>query len=131
MLSLVASRSTCRRRAVAAIITDHKGMVLSTGYNGVPRGIAHCLVNPCPGVSDRPGDSSRCEAVHAEVNSIVQCADLSRATIMYVSCTPCFSCAKMILNTPIKVVRCVEAYADRSGIEMLSRGGIQVFVGRG
>src|SRR4051812_34169703 len=104
MLHLVASRSTCMRREVGAIITDAEGRVLSTGYNGVPRGFPHCLDHPCLGANDLKGDTARCEAVHAEANAILQCPDLQRACIMYVSVTPCFECAKLILNTPIRNV---------------------------
>ena len=108
MLPLVAARSTCIRREVAAIITDKDGHVLSTGYNGVPSGIPHCIEESCAGAVGAKGDSSLCEAVHAEINALIQCRDLHRATTMYCSCTPCFACAKAILNTPINGIYCIE-----------------------
>ena len=128
MLPLVASRATCIRRMVAAIITDKNGHVLSTGYNGVPSGITHCYLSPCPGAKQVSGDSSLCEAVHAEQNAIIQCADITRAHTMYCSCTPCFICAKMILNTPIQVIYAREKYPDDRALEILTRRHVLVFV---
>jgi dCMP deaminase len=129
MLELVASRSTCLRRAVAAIITDSSGHVLSTGYNGVPKNFDHCEIdNPCLGAHDPPGDTSNCMAVHAEINAIMQCADLERAQIMYCSCLPCFTCAKAIANTNIAVVICKHDYADRRGFDVLMDAGLTIEV---
>lgn len=128
MLPLVASRSTCIRRMVAAIITDRDGHVLSTGYNGVPSGIEHCYIKPCPGAEQASGNTSLCEAVHAEQNAIIQCRDLRNATTMYCSCTPCFVCAKMILNTPIQSIYCLESYPDKKALEILLRRKISIYV---
>jgi len=116
MLELVAARSTCIRRTVGAIITDADGIVLATGYNGTPRGFTHCIDRICKGGQDAAGDTSRCMAVHAEQNAIIQCTDLRRAHTIYVSCSPCFVCAKMIANTSIKRVVCVTEYPDRHDV---------------
>lgn len=147
MLQLVASRSTCLRRSVAAILTDEEGHILSTGYNGVPRGILHCgetapggMIVPdsyagcephmvritCLGAKDPSGDTRRCLAVHAEQNALLQCTDLERAHTLYVSCTPCFVCAKMIANTKIRTVVCAEPYADKDGMRILEACGVAV-----
>lgn len=127
-LAIAASRSTCARRAVAAIITDSKGRVLSTGYNGVAPGQPHCINVPCPGASDEPGNNRRCEAIHAEVNAITDLrGNFERASRLYCSCTPCFDCCKLILATAIKRVVVIEEYADRSGLDLLHRGGVKVY----
>lgn len=122
LLDNLASRSTCARRRVAAIITDVRGRVLSMGYNGVPRGVTHCTDSPCDGVSDPPGNSSRCLAVHAETNALLQCRDLESACVIYCSCMPCFGCAKMILNTNIRRVVAKEKYAESEGGKLLAWG---------
>lgn len=127
ILKLVAARSTCARRAVGAIITDERHKILATGYNGVPSGRPHCTDIPCPGFADQPGDNRRCAAIHAEVNAILQCHALELAHTLYVSCTPCHSCAKMICNTPIKRIVCLEQYPD-VGEETLRDSGIDVLV---
>lgn len=125
---LVSSRSTCYRRAVGAIITDERHRVLSMGYNGVPSSFPHCrdsVQDRCPGALDGSGDNTRCEAVHAEVNAVLQCTRLDLARILYVSCAPCFSCAKMLANTPITSVICLEPYVDQ-GAALLGRAGISI-----
>jgi dCMP deaminase len=129
MLELVAARGTCPRRQVGAIIANGAGQVISTGYNGPPRGHDHCIDVPCPGVEQRSGDSSRCEAVHAEQNAILQAGGrLIEAYTLYVSCTPCFTCAKMIANTPIRRIVVLEPYADPRGEAILTRSGIELIV---
>lgn len=119
MLRLVASRSTCARRKVGAIIVSKDNHVLATGYNGVPRGFDHCIDTPCPGAEDESGNSERCLAVHAEINALLQCQDITKADKMYTSVMPCFACAKAIVNTTIKEIVCVEAYPDTRGAQLL------------
>ena len=123
MLKLVAARSTCIRRAVGAIITDAYGHILSTGYNGVPQNFDHCHDNPCAGAKDLPGNTAHCMAVHAEQNALLQCSNLSLASVMYVSCTPCFVCAKLIANTGISYIVCEADYADTRGRDVLIEAG--------
>lgn len=128
LLKHVAGRSTCGRRAVGCIITDEKGHILSTGYNGVPSGFPHCIEEACNGRFDPPGDSSRCLAVHAEQNALLQCSRLDLAHTLYSTCTPCFVCAKMIANTSIQRIVCVQAYADTSGTELLISKGVKIIL---
>jgi dCMP deaminase len=122
MLATVAGRSTCARRAVGAIITDVRGHVLAMGFNGTPSGFDHCVAGErtCEGFNDPKGDTRRCLAIHAEQNSLLQCSRLDLAHTIYTSCTPCFTCAKLILNTPIARVIAAEPYAgDNLGHELL------------
>jgi len=126
MLRLVASRSTCSRRKVGAIITDNKGHVLSMGYNGVVSGATHCTDEPCAGALDKSGDSSRCQAVHAEMNAVLQCRAPERAAVIYTSTFPCFTCAKVIVNVGITRVVFEEDYPDTLGKELLWNRGISV-----
>ena len=128
ILKVVAARSTCVRRAVGAILVDERYKVLSTGYNGVPSGFSHCIDVPCLGARDTPGDSSRCMAIHAEVNVIVQCARLDLARILYVSCTPCFTCAKMLCNTPVRRIVSAEEYSESDGLNVLRQAGIELSI---
>jgi dCMP deaminase len=128
MVELVGTRSTCRRRQVGAIITDLKGVVLAMGYNGVPRGIQHCIDVPCPGANDQSGNTSRCRAVHAEQNALLQCENLNRAYCIYVDCTPCFVCAKLIAQTPIRRIVARTRYNDEEGIQILVAKKMEVWV---
>ena len=62
----VATRATCPRASVGAVLTrEHR--ILTTGYNGAPRGVAHCLEVGCMIV-----DGHCLRATHAEANAIVQ-----------------------------------------------------------
>ena len=128
ILPLVAQRSTCARRSVGCIITNKEGHVLSTGYNGVPKNFDHCIDVPCSGASDRPGDTSKCMAIHAEQNALLQCSDKDAMYTMYCTCTPCFVCAKMISNTNIEVIYCLESYADMSGVDVLIEAGKVLYI---
>ena len=128
MLKVFATRSTCARRQVAAIAVNAYGCVLSTGYNGTPHGHAHCTEEPCEGALDPSGDTSRCHAVHAEANALLQCRDVQDIHTIYCSCTPCFQCAKMIANTGTIRVVVNERYSDPRGLRILHDSNIKVDV---
>ena len=127
----VATRSTCLRRYVGAIIVKDK-RILSTGYNGAPRGLPHCNEIGC--LREKLGIPSGqrqeiCRGLHAEQNSIVQAA-LHGVTIQggQIFCThqPCVTCAKMIINAGIVKVVCAEEYPDELGRSMLAEAGIEL-----
>jgi len=132
MLALVATRGTCPRRRVAAILTDAEGRVLATGYNGPPPGYPHCIDDPCPGARDAAGDTSRCVAIHAEQNAIVQAGlggNLARARHLYTSASPCFSCCKLLCALPaLWEIYALDLYPDAAGLDLLRRRRIKLFV---
>jgi dCMP deaminase len=122
-----ATRSTCPRKSVGAVIVRDK-TVLSTGYNGSLRGAPHCTEVGCLMENDH------CiRTVHAEANALVQAAHngvrLEGAEI-YVTASPCFNCFKLIVNAGIRRVCYGEFYrddkvlrfADELGIEMVHLG---------
>ncbi len=103
---VVARRANCRRRRVAAVIVLDRRIV-STGYNGTPRGIRNCSEGGCPRCAgdapsgERLGD---CICAHAEENAIVQAAYHGicvRGGTLYCTISPCLLCAKMIINAGI------------------------------
>jgi dCMP deaminase len=107
---VVATRSNCCRRQVAAIIVkDHR--IISTGYNGTPRGLKNCFEGGCPRCNCASVESGQklteCICCHAEENSIVQAAyhgiSIKDATL-YTTFSPCLLCAKMIINSGIKEI---------------------------
>lgn len=112
MAALVATRSTCVRRAVGCVLVDSLGRVLSTGYNGVPKDFAHCNEgNLCEGASAPSGTGlDLCSAIHAEQNAIMFCPDVSRIHICYLTVTPCVSCLKLLLNTDCEHIIALEEY---------------------
>ena len=112
---VVARRSNCSRRQVAAIIVKDR-RIISTGYNGTPRGVRNCFEGGCPRCAgDAPsGDAlGECICSHAEENAITQAAyhgiAVNRAVI-YCTLGPCLLCAKMIINAGIREVIYEDAY---------------------
>ncbi|BBB33101.1 dCMP deaminase [Thermotomaculum hydrothermale] len=126
----VARRSTCTRRQVGAVIVKDKH-ILATGYNGAPKGIAHCLDTGC--LRDKLGIPSGtrheiCMASHAEQNAIIQAAYHGIAikdAVIYCTTHPCSICAKMIINAGIKKIYYVEGYPDELGKKLLDEAGIE------
>jgi dCMP deaminase len=129
---LTSERSTCLRRKVGAVIVRDK-QVIATGYNGAPKGIAHC---------DEKGGCLReklcvpsgerhelCRALHAEQNAIIQAAtsgqSIEGATI-YITHQPCVICAKMIINAGIRKIVVNEGYPDEFAVEILDEAGLKI-----
>lgn len=114
-----ARRSTCVRRGVAAVLLNDKGHILATGYNGVPAGMPHCNhLEPdgtrphiCPGGCSASGANlDGCYAIHAEQNALLQCKDVHDIDTCVVSCAPCITCAKLLLNTSCRRIVFLEDY---------------------
>jgi len=127
---LVAERSTCTRRRVGAIIVKDK-RIISTGYNGAPRGLKHCLEVGC--LREQMGIPSGerqelCRGAHAEQNAIIQAAasgvSMGGAT-MYCTTAPCSTCAKMIINAGIRRLVLGERYPDALGETLVGEAGIE------
>lgn len=107
--AVVATRSSCSRRQVGAVIAKDNHL-LATGYNGTPSGIKNCNEGGCPRCAgNAPSGTSlnECICSHAEENAIVQAArhgvTIEGGTI-YCTISPCIHCAKMIINAGLKKV---------------------------
>ena len=132
MAHLAKSRSTCIRRSVGAIIVKDK-RVLTTGYNGAPKGLKHCTeIGTCLREELGIPEGERHElsrGVHAEQNAIIQAAvfgvSIKGATI-YVTHHPCSVCAKMLINADIKEIVYESGYPDELAKEILKESGIIV-----
>lgn len=106
---VISERSNCSRRHVAAVVVKDNH-ILSSGYNGTPHGVKNCFDGGCPrcaGTTKSGTHLEECLCVHAEQNAICQAAlyghALKDATI-YVTISPCLTCAKLIINAGIKEV---------------------------
>jgi dCMP deaminase len=106
---VVARRGNCSRRQVAAVIVKDS-RIISTGYNGTPRGVRNCFEGGCARCSgDAPSGHGldECICCHAEENAITQAAYYGTAVkdaSIYVTLSPCLTCAKMIVNAGIREV---------------------------
>jgi len=127
LLDAIAQRSTCIRRKAAAVAFDKYGRIAGIGYNGVPRHFPHCIDTPCEGANDPPGDTSRCMAIHAEVNCVMNSKSPEDITTMACSALPCFNCALVLANLPnLGKVYYKDDYADKRGARILNQAGIRL-----
>ena len=119
----VATRSTCDRKHVGAIIARDK-TILSTGYNGSIRGMPHC---------DEVGhmmENEHCVAtIHAEANAVLQAAKngvmIDKAEV-YITASPCWPCFKMMANAGIKKIYYGEFYRDERIFDVAKKLGIEL-----
>ena len=129
--NLVAERSTCTRRAVGAVLVKEK-RILSTGYNGAPTGLKHCLEVGC--LREKLGVVSGqmhelCRGIHAEQNAIIQAAYHGvsvNGAVIYCTNQPCSICARMIINAGIQKIYYQSGYADSLAKELLGEAGIEL-----
>lgn len=122
MARLVSSRATCLRRAVGCVLVNDLGHVLATGYNGVPRGHAHCNepcdqngkivhIHACEGAKAASGTKlDSCHALHAEWNALLQCSDVQKIVTAYTTTQPCITCTKLFLNTSCERIIFADPY---------------------
>lgn len=129
--SVVAKRSTCLRNKVGAVIVRDK-RILSTGYNGAPSNMEHCLDIGCIRQKNNIASGTmheKCRAVHAEQNAIIQAAlhgvSIAGATV-YCTHQPCILCAKMIINSNIKRVVFSTKYPDNDTPEFFRAAGVEM-----
>jgi len=130
---LVATRSTCLRRKVGAIIVKDRRM-LATGYNGAPSMITHCDEAGCIRVRLNIPSGERhelCRGLHAEQNAFLQAALYGtslKGASLYSTTQPCIICAKMIINAGIKEIVIRGDYPDKMAKEFLREAKVKVRV---
>ena len=118
-----ATRSTCPRKAVGAVIVRDRA-ILATGYNGSLRGLEHCTEIGCL------MENEHCvRTVHAEANAILQAArhgvGIDGADI-YVTASPCWNCFKLIANSGIRRILYGEFYRDERIHDFAEQAGIEL-----
>lgn len=125
MAEIWATNSYAVRHKVGALIVkdDH---IISDGYNGMPKGYDNCCEHEENGqlVTNK-------EVLHAEANAILKLAKFGvengcAGATLYVTLSPCFDCAKLIIQSGIKRVVYRENYRNLEGIEFLKKSGIEV-----
>ena len=141
----LAKRGTCIRKQVGCVLIDELGQILSTGYNGVARGLPHCneevsepiiyknvelekkVIHPhkCAGADHDSGQGlDICEAIHAEQNALLQCADVQKIHTAYVTVSPCRHCMKLFMNTSAKRIVFLSEYSQSSK-DLAQKAGIE------
>lgn len=133
---LVATRSTCLRRQVGALLVKDRN-ILATGYNGVPSGIRHCEEVGCLREQLKVPSGERhelCRGLHAEQNAIIQAARHGiniQGAKLYCTDSPCSICSKMLINAGIEQIVYGRGYADDLAREMLAEAGIETLLFNG
>lgn len=121
----VATRATCDRKNIGAVIVRDK-TILSTGYNGSIRGLAHC--DDVGHLMDEPGNHC-VRTVHAESNAIAQAAKngvtVENAEI-YITASPCWTCFKLLANAGITKILYGEFYRDDRIFDAAQSAGIEL-----
>lgn len=148
-----AQRSTCCRRKVGAVLLNHAGHVLATGYNGVAAGLPHCnelgvkqtgrqffgqqqaiakldpadpksYPHACSGAFSPSGTNlDGCEAIHAEQNALLQCKDVREIHTCFCTASPCITCTKLLLNTGCLRIAFLEEYPHPAAGDLWRRAG--------
>lgn len=132
---VVASRSTCLRRRVGALLVLDK-RILATGYNGAPAGLSHCADTGClrERMNIPAGERHElCRGLHAEQNAIIQAAVHGVAiegASLYCTHFPCVVCAKMLINAKIRQIFVAESYPDELSRELLHEAGVSLIFDR-
>ena len=129
---IVALRSNCMKRKVAAVVVKDR-RIISTGYNGTPRGVPNCNEGGCPrcnSLADSGTSLDECFCSHAEENAIVQAAyhgiSVKGATL-YSTCSPCLICTKIIINAGIvRVVFNMDYALNKKANELLVTAGVKL-----
>lgn len=128
--SVVASRSTCLRRKVGAVLVRDR-QILSTGYNGAPRNTTHCDEAGClrETLKIPPGERHEiCRGSHAEINAIAQAAAAGTATQgcwLYCTHEPCVYCTKALINAGCERVVFIDPYPDDFARKILKESGVE------
>jgi len=128
----VATRSNCIKRKVAAVLVRDK-QIISTGYNGTPRGTRNCNEGGCPrcnSFSESGKNLEDCFCSHGEENAIVQAAYNGISTkgcTIYTTFSPCLYCTRMIINAGIVEVVYNEKYPiSENSMKLLKEAGVKV-----
>lgn len=129
---VVSLRSNCIKRKVAAVVVLDR-RIISTGYNGTPRGTKNCNEGGCPRCNHFGPSGEKledCLCSHAEENAIVQAAYHGvsiKGSTLYSTYSPCLTCTKMIINSGILEVVYNKAYTiEEVPLKLLKEAGVMV-----
>lgn len=131
MAHVVAKRSTCVRRKVGAILVKEKH-ILSTGYNGAPKGLRHCSETGCIRDDQNIPSGERhelCRGLHAEQNAIIQAAVFGvsiKGSVLYCTNTPCVVCVKMLINAGVGEIIYAGDYPDDLAKRMMEESKLKI-----
>lgn len=121
---LTAELSHAKRKKVGAVLAKDNRIV-SIGYNGQPAG----WDNSCEDVLPDGSLVTKPTVIHAEANALFWCAKseiITEGATMYLTLSPCATCALGLIQSGIKRVVYFEEYRNKNGIDVLKKSGIKV-----
>lgn len=130
MAELAATRASCLRRKVGAVLVKNK-KILATGYNGAPKKISHCEVSGCLRTAMEIPSGQRheiCRGVHAEQNLVAQAAFhgvKTEGATVYCTHQPCIICTKILINAGIEKIYFKNPYSDKFAQKLLKESQIE------
>jgi len=117
-------QSTCIKAHVGAVLAK-EGRIITTGFNGAPKGLPHCDEVGC----DLDNNGACIRTVHAEANVVAFAAKYGIPTAgatLYTTIAPCYACAKLLVNAGVTRVVYLKEYRIKAGLELLAHGGVSV-----
>jgi len=131
LASLAAQRSNCMKRRVGCVLVREK-RVISTGYNGTPRGLKNCGEGGCPRCNE--GQSSgvglgTCLCIHAEENALLEAGRerIREGAILYCDTCPCLTCSIKIAQVGISEVVYSQSYSmDGETAAVFKEAGVRL-----
>ncbi|RFU78441.1 dcmp deaminase [Trichoderma arundinaceum] len=132
LASLAAQRSNCMKRRVGCVLVGRERRVISTGYNGTPRGLRNCAEGGCPRCNE--GNSSgvglaTCLCIHAEENALLEAGRerIREGSVLYCDTCPCLTCSIKICQVGIAEVVYAHGYSmDTEAAEVFRQAGVKL-----
>lgn len=132
LASLAAQRSNCMKRRVGCVLVGRERRVISTGYNGTPRGLRNCAEGGCPRCNDGNNSGvglSTCLCIHAEENALLEAGRerIRDGAVLYCDTCPCLTCSIKICQVGISEVVYAHGYSmDNETAEVFRQAGVKL-----
>ncbi|KAI9060556.1 hypothetical protein FKP32DRAFT_1613547 [Trametes sanguinea] len=124
LASLASQRSNCMKRRVGAILVRN-ARVVSTGYNGTPRGLKNCNEGGCTRCNTASETPDECLCLHAEENALLEAGRVGEGAILYCNTCPCLKCTIKIIQSGIKeVVYNLSYKVDDASAALFTEAGV-------
>lgn len=130
--SLAAQRSNCMKRAVGCVLVGPSKRVISTGYNGTPRGVRNCSEGGCSRCNSGEGSGvslATCLCLHAEENALLEAGRerIREGSTLYCNTCPCLTCSIKIVQVGISEVVYSQGYSmDGDTAEIFRSAGVKL-----
>ncbi|KAK4226503.1 cytidine deaminase-like protein [Podospora fimiseda] len=128
LASLAAQRSNCMKRRVGCVVIRNN-RVISTGYNGTPRGLKNCSEGGCKRCNSNTVALETCLCLHAEENALLEAGRerVTQGAVLYCDTCPCLTCSIKIVQVGIEEVVYSQGYSmDKETAEVFKEGGVRL-----